>query len=147
MESNAKGHGVEMIVYSERQWDLNESSLFILEGGGSEKNGHSFSFAYNLDSFLRSLNPRLCKPQTDRHQGWKSRKDSAFPTEKYRINLPVYHYFCLSPTMPDIKTSENRQNFSLSFGKVPKIFTCPPLFLPILDRRTVSNSHPCSDIY
>ena len=72
-------------------------------------------------------------------QGWKSQKNSAFPVE----NLPVNHYFCLSPTVTDRSTGENRQNFSLSFGKVPEIFTCPSLFLPVLDRQTVSNFHPC----
>ncbi len=35
--------------------------------------------------------------------------------------------------------SDNRQNFHFSFRKVPKIFTCPPQFLPVPDRRTVSN--------
>ncbi len=29
--------------------------------------------------------------------------------------------------------------FSLSFGKVAKKFTCPPLFLPVLDMQTDSN--------
>ena len=50
-------------------------------------------------------------------QGWKSRKNSVFPAEKYLENLPVHHYFFLSPTVLDITTSQNRQNFSLSFGK------------------------------
>ena len=77
-------------------------------------------------------------------QGWKLRKKFAFPAEKYRKNLFVRHYFYLSATVPDITTSGNRQNFSLSFGKVPEILNCPPLFLPVPDRRTVSNVHPCS---
>ncbi len=77
-----------------------------------------------------------------RTQGWKSWKNSAFPTEKYRKNLPFHHYFYLFPTVPDIRTSGNMQNFSLSFGKVPKIFTCPALILPVPDRLTVSNFHP-----
>ncbi len=68
-------------------------------------------------------------------QGWKSRKNSAFAVEKYRNNLHVHHYFCLSPTVPHI-----------SFGRVPKIFTCPPPFLPVPDRRTVSNFHPCHSL-
>ncbi len=67
--------------------------------------------------------------------------------EKYRQNLPVHHYFCLSITVPDITTSENRQNSSLSFGNVPNIFTCPPLFLPVLDMQTVSSFHPCPIIH
>ncbi len=59
-------------------------------------------------------------------QGWKLRGDSAFFHGKVSkrctcplLSLPV-----------------------LSFGKVPKIFTCPPQFFPVPDRRTVSNFHP-----
>ena len=81
------------------------------------------------------------------NQGWKLLENSVFPSEKYRKYLPVLHYFCLSQTLPDMWTSENRLNFSLSFGKVPKNFTCPPLFLPVPDRRTVSNFHPCTKFY
>ena len=36
-----------------------------------------------------------------------------------------------------------QQNFT-SFWKESIIFTCPPLFLPVLDRRTVYNFQPCS---
>ena len=43
--------------------------------------------------------------------------------------------------------SENRQSSSLSFGKVPKIFTCPPQFLPDPDRQIVSNFHPWMSNY
>ena len=61
---------------------------------------------------------------------------------KVSKKIYVQHYFCLSPTVPDITISKNSQSFCLSFGKVPKIFTCLPLFLPDPDRRTVSNFHP-----
>ncbi len=61
------------------------------------------------------------------YQGWKLQKNSAFPSEKYWKDLPVHHCFF----------------FSLSFGKVPKRLTCPQQFLPVSDRRTVSNFHPC----
>ncbi len=75
-------------------------------------------------------------------------ENSAFPVEKYQKDLPVHHYFCLSAAVSEILISGNRPNFRLSFGKVPKIFTYPPLFLPVADRRTVSNFHPCvADIY
>ncbi len=57
-------------------------------------------------------------------------------------NLPVHHYFCQSTTVPDITTSENKQNVSLCFGKVSKIFTSPPLLLAVPNRWTVSNFHP-----
>ncbi len=43
-----------------------------------------------------------------------------FPQKSIEKDVPVYHYFCLSRAVPDIKTGENRQNFSLSFRKVPK---------------------------
>ncbi len=35
-------------------------------------------------------------------QGWKLEKNSAFLSEKYRKDLLVHHYFCMSPTVPDI---------------------------------------------
>ncbi len=67
---------------------------------------------------------------------------------QYQKDLPVHHYFCLSAAVSEILISGNRPNFRPSFGKVPKRFTCPPLFLPVPDRRTVSNFHPCvADIY
>ena len=44
----------------------------------------------------------------------------------------------------DKYAASNFHNFSLSFGKVPKIFTCPTPFLPVPDRRTVNNFHPCT---
>ena len=40
-----------------------------------------------------------------------------------------------------ISTSENRQNFNVSFRKVPTIFTCPQLFLPFRGRGTIIYFH------
>ncbi len=70
-------------------------------------------------------------------------ENTVFSMEKYQKNLHVHHYFCLSPTLPDIWTADNRQSFSLSFAKVPKIIKCPRQFLPVPDRWTASNFHPC----
>ncbi len=42
----------------------------------------------------------------------------------------------------------NSHNFSLSLGKVSKIFICPAPFLPVPDRRTVCNFQlPYLDLY
>ncbi len=65
-----------------------------------------------------------------------------FSIGKYRKNLPVQHYFCLYRTVPEVRTNENGQNVRISAGKVPKIFICPPLFLPVPDRRTTVISIP-----
>ena len=74
-------------------------------------------------------------------QGWKLQNISAFPLpwETGPKNLPVRQYFCLSWMCK--LTGSNFQNFSLSFGD--KIFTCPALFLPVPDRQTACNFHPC----
>ena len=47
---------------------------------------------------------------------------------QYQKDVPVHRNVCLSLSVPDVWTSENRQNLSLSLGKVPKIFTCKPIF-------------------
>ena len=66
-----------------------------------------------------------------------------FSRGKVKKNLPVNLYFGLSETVSHKRTSGNRQCFNLSFRKVPRIFACLPLLLPVLDRQTVSNFHPC----
>ncbi len=78
------------------------------------------------------------------HSGMKITKKFCLSSGKVSKNLLVHHYSCLSTSVPDTTNSENRQNSSRSFGKVPKIFACPPLFLHIPDRRTVSKFHPCA---
>ncbi len=61
-------------------------------------------------------------------------------------NYKIIRAFLLSGTIsafPGHAGRQDFQNFSLSFGKVSKIFTCPALLLPVPDRRTVCNFHPC----
>ncbi len=88
-------------------------------------------------SFCGILRPLL---KYSKMQGWKLQNISAFPSEKCRKNLPVRLYFCLSWTSRQRVISKK---FSLSLGKVSKILTCPVLFLPVPDRRTACNFHPC----
>ena len=89
-------------------------------------------------SWMSDIPTTRTKCGTSMH-GWKLQNKSAFPSEKCLRDLPVRHYFL--PVL-DRQADSNFQNFSLSFGKVSKIFTCPAQFLPVPDRRTVCNFHP-----
>ena len=68
-------------------------------------------------------------------QGWKLQINSTFPLEKCKQDLPVWH-------SGQANTQIEFQTFSLSFGKVSKFFSCPSVFLPVLERQTVYNFNP-----
>ena len=67
----------------------------------------------------------------------------AFPSEKCQKKNTCPALFL--PVL-DKQTDSDLKNFSLSFGKVSKVFTLPALFLPVLDRQTACNFHPCHHI-
>ncbi len=76
-------------------------------------------------------------------QGWKLQNNKAFPSEKCRKEL---HVRALFMHVLDKYAESNFHNFSLSFGKVSKFFSCPASYLPVPDRRTVCNFHPCAHV-
>ena len=62
--------------------------------------------------------------------------------DRMKADIPNFH-----STIWFTQLSGNMKYLSISFGKVPKICICPPLFLPVPDRWTVSYFHPCSQFF
>ena len=75
-------------------------------------------------------------------QGYEITEKFCLSCGKVSEKLHVRCYFCLSATVSDIRTCGNRRNFSLSFGRVPKIVTCKKVVQVIPD---IALGDPCKN--
>ena len=94
---------------------------------------HWTCFFFKFISFTQGL---LSKDLSENQGVISGVENTKFPSEKYRKHLPVRHYVCLSWTC-------KQTVISIPVFAHKNFFTCPALMLPVPDRRTACNFHPC----
>ncbi len=106
----------------------------------------------NATHLCWTISPLLYRQEMGRRLHWICASNRDFSlgyigrSGNYKIIQPVLRTGFTCPALffacPQQQIYNKCQNFSLSFGQVSKFFTCPPVFLPVPDRRTVCNFHP-----